>query len=128
MGGMAIAKSETLDVLGTSIRSDLRWDDHVFNLSNEAAKCLGFLKRCTYYFSLSVLSPIYVTYIRPKIKYNSHLWAAASKNALDFVNRIQNRALKLIEGDRVASSINSLGHCSNVSCTALFYKYYFGIC
>ena len=36
MGGMAIVKSETLDVLGTSIRSDLRWDDHVFNVSKEA--------------------------------------------------------------------------------------------
>ena len=32
----------TLAVLGTSIRSDLRWDDHVFNVSKEAAKCLGF--------------------------------------------------------------------------------------
>ena len=31
MGGMAI------DVLGTSIRSELRWDDHVFNVSKEAA-------------------------------------------------------------------------------------------
>ena len=37
MGGMAIVKSETLDVLGTSIRSDLRSDDHVFNVSKEAA-------------------------------------------------------------------------------------------
>ena len=32
MVGMAIAKSETLVVLGTSIRADLRWDDHVFNV------------------------------------------------------------------------------------------------
>ena len=36
MGGMAIVKSETLDVLGTSIRSDLSLDDHVFNVSKEA--------------------------------------------------------------------------------------------
>ena len=37
------AKSESIDVLGTSIRSVLSWDDHVFNVSKEAAKCLGFL-------------------------------------------------------------------------------------
>ena len=36
IGGMEIASSETLD---TSIRSDLRWDDHVCNVSKEAAKC-----------------------------------------------------------------------------------------
>ena len=49
------------------------------------------------------------------MKYNSHLWAGASKSALDFVDRIQSRALKLIGDDRVASSV-------------LFYKYYFGKC
>ena len=35
MGAMEITKSKTLDVLGTSIRSDLRRDDHVFNVSKE---------------------------------------------------------------------------------------------
>ena len=105
MGGMAIVKSETFDVLGASIRSDLRWDDHVSNLSNEAAK----------YFTPSDLHTIYVTYIRPKMEYNSHLWAGASKSALAFVDRIHSRELKLIEHDSVASSITSLGHRRNVS-------------
>ena len=46
MGGMEIAGLEALDVLGISIRSDLRWDDHILNVSKEAAEYLGFLKRC----------------------------------------------------------------------------------
>ena len=115
MGGMAIVKSETLDVLGTSIRFDLRWDDHVFNVSNEAAKCLGFLKRCKKYFTPSDRRTMYVAYIRPKMEYNSNLWAGASKSALDYVHRIQSQALKLIGDDRVASSITSLGHRRNIS-------------
>ena len=82
---MAIAKSETLDVQGTSIRSDHRWDDHVFNVSKEAAKCLGFLKQCKKYFTSTDLRTIYVTYIRPKMEYNSHLWAGASKCALSWI-------------------------------------------
>ena len=110
---MKIARSETLDVLGTSIRSDLRWDDHVFNVSKEAAQCLGFLKRCKKYFGPTDLRTIYVTYIRKKMEYISHLWAGASKCALD---------------DKVASSITSQGHRRNVSCIVLFYKYYFGKC
>ena len=74
-----------------------------------------FLKRCKKYFTPSGLRTIYVTYIRQKMKYNSHLWVGASKSALDFVDRIQSRALKLIN-DRVAS------------CIVLFYKYNFGKC
>ena len=69
--------------------------------------------------SISVRS---VTYIRPKMEYNSHLWAGASKSALDFVDRIQSRALKLIGDDKVASSITSLGHRRNVSSIVLFWK------
>ena len=64
--------------------------------------------------------------MRQKMHKHSHLWEGASKSALDFVHRIQNRALKLIGDDRVASSITSLGHRRNVSCVVLFYKYYFG--
>ena len=60
MVGMQIAKSAILDVLGTLIRSDPRWDGHVFNVSKEAAKCLGFLKRCKKYFIPSDLRTIYI--------------------------------------------------------------------
>ena len=56
------------------------------------------------------------------MEYNSHLWAGASKSALDFVDRIQNRALKLIGADTVTSSITSLGDRRNVSCKVLFWK------
>ena len=126
MGGTVIVKSDTVDVLGTSIRSELRWDDHVFNVSKEAAKCLDFRKRCKKCFSPSNLLTINVAYITPKIEYNSHLWAGASKSTLDFADGIQSQALKLIEYDRVDSSIISLGHRRNFSCIVLFYKYYFG--
>ena len=93
---MEIAKSKTLDVLGTSIRSDLRWEDHVFNVSKEAVKCLGFLKRCKKHATPSDLRTIYVTYIRPKMQYNLHLWAGASKSALDFMDRMHRLTLKMI--------------------------------
>ena len=125
MGGMEIARWQTLDVLGTSIRADLGWYDHIFNVTKEAAKSLGFFKPCKKYFTLFDLHTIHVTYIRPKMDYNSHLWAAASKNAVDFVDRIQSRALKHIEDD---SYISSLGHRCNVSSIVLFYKYYFELC
>ena len=65
IGGMDIARSETLDVLGTSIISDLLWDDHVFNVSKKPAKSL---KRCKKYFTPFDLRTtyVYVTYIRAK--------------------------------------------------------------
>ena len=93
-------------------QANIRWDDHVFNVSKEAAKCLVFLKRCKKHTTPSDLRTIYVTYIRSKMEYNSHLCAGASKSALI--------SLKLIGDDRVASSITSLGHRRNISCIVLY--------
>ena len=90
-------------------------------------KCATTLNSLTSLLSISALSML-PTYIRPKMEYNSHLWAGVSEFALDFVDRIQSRALKLGGDDKVVSSITSLGHRRNVSCIVLFYKYYFGKC
>ena len=104
-------------ILGTSIRSDLRWDHHFFNVSKEEAKCLGVLKRCKKYFIPSDLRTIL------ERKWNAfYVYGQVRKSALDFVNLIQSRALKMIRGDIVTSSITSLGHRRNVSCIVLFYK------
>ena len=81
MGGMAIAQSETLGKI-------------MFSMYRKKQK------RRKKYFTPSDLRTIYVTYIRPKMEYNSHLWTGASKSALDFVDRILSRALKLI-GDEL---------------------------
>ena len=83
---------------------------------------LRVFKWCKKYFILYDLRTIYVIYIRPKMECNSHLWAGASKNAIDFVDRIQNRASNLIGDYKVASSIIFLGHRRNVSCIVLFGK------
>ena len=104
MGGIDIAKSSTLGILGTSLCSDLRWKDHIFGVAKNASKCLGFLKRCKKYFTPTDLRTIYTTYIRPKMEYNSHLWAGASKEYLECLDKVQNRAVKLI-GDTIIESI-----------------------
>ena len=123
-----ITQSDTLAVLGISIRSDLRWDDHIFGIAKEAAKCLGFLKRCKKYFTPTDLRTIYITYIRPKMEYNSHLWAGASKSSLSCLDKVQGRAVKLIGDNCVSSTITSLSHRRNVGCVVLFYRYFFGKC
>ena len=66
----AFNKEKNIGVLGTSIRSELRWDDHVFNVSKAATKCLGFLKWCKKYFTPADLRIIYVTYIIVDRKWN----------------------------------------------------------
>ena len=127
MGGINIEGSDTLDVLGMKIHCKVRWSEHVFQVSKEAFKCLGFLNRCRNYFTPFDLLTIYTTYIRPKMEYNSHIWAGAPKSILELLDRVQRRALALINDNSVSNSIDSLEHRRNVGCVTLLYQYYNGI-
>ena len=49
-----IEKEDSLDVLGMRISCDSSWNDHIFRVSKEAFKYLGFLNRCR-------------TFIRPRM-------------------------------------------------------------
>ena len=128
MNGTCIAETERLAILGMCINNHLRWNDHIFEVAKNAAKCLGFLKRCKKYFTPSDLASIYKAFIRPKMEYNAHIWSGAPKTVLHILDRVQNRAIKLI-GDRdIVSSIDSLEHRRNVSCLSLFYRLFHKKC
>ena len=111
MGGINIEESEALDVLGMRIQHDVRWNNHVVQVSKEAFKCLGFLNRCRKYFTSSDLLTIYTTYIRPKMEYNSHIWTGASKSILELLDHVQRRALALINANTVSSFIDLSEEC-----------------
>ena len=110
-----------LDMLGMQLQSNLHWDKHIFEVAKKAAQSIGLLKRCKKYFTPSDLRNIYISYIRPKMEYNSHIWAGASQSALQYLDRIQERAKQLIGDDEVSSSLSPLGHRRNVGCLTLLY-------
>ena len=62
------------------------------------------------------------------MEYNSHVWAGAPKSILGLLDRVQERAKKLIGDSRVSNSIDSLEHRRSVGCVTLFYRYFNGFC
>ena len=126
--GVDITRADELDLLGTVINSDMRWNAHIKRIANEASKCIGFLKRCTKYFSPLDLRNIYYSHIRPKMEYNSHIWAGASKESLKLLDRVQDRVIKLIGDLEVVGTIDSLERRRKVGSISLFYRYFHGEC
>ena len=83
------------------LQSNLKWDKHIFGGVKKSAQIIGLLRRCKKYFTPPDLRNIYTAYIRPKMEYNSHVWAEASQSALKYLDRIQERAKRLIGNDEV---------------------------
>ena len=53
--GVNIRDSNALDVLDIKIEYNIRWMHHIFQVSKEAFKYLGFLRWCRKYFTSSLL-------------------------------------------------------------------------
>ena len=68
------------------------------------------------------------SYIRPCLKYVSHLWRGASKYSLVILDTIQKRAIRLIDDSSLTDSLDSLTHRRNVSALSLYYRFYHGMC
>lgn len=128
MSGAEITQTPVLRALGTDIDSKLLWYNQIIDASKNAARRLGFLRRCKRYFNSADLAVIYKAYIRPLLEYDSHIWAGAPPTSLAFVDRIQKRAMRLIDDESISNGIDSLQHRRNVGAITLFYRYYYGRC
>lgn len=128
MSGSVLTGSSNMDILGVSMNSKVLWGDHIVGVARDASRRLGFLRRCKKYFSPQNLVVIYKAYIRPRLEYNSHLWAGAPSSYLMLIDRIQRRAIRLIGDSRITNKLDSLEHRRNVGALTLFYRYFHGRC
>jgi len=100
-GNVGIQSSESLKILSMEVNGTLSWNEQIFSVAKDAVKCLGFLSRSRKYFSSSNLLLIYKTYIRPRLEYNSHIFAGAPSTALQYLDKIQKRAVRIINDTNV---------------------------
>jgi myo-inositol-hexaphosphate 3-phosphohydrolase len=56
--------------LGVTIRSDLKWNKLIDNISSTASKHLSFIKRNLKVYSKSVKEKAYTSLLRPKLEYS----------------------------------------------------------
>ena len=69
-----LATANTSKNLGVTITSDLRWNEHVNNITNKANWILGFLKRNLKIRSTSVKNVAYNSLVRLSLEYACSVW------------------------------------------------------
>lgn len=126
--GALLKNSSSLVSLGMTLSEDLSWYKHILVLAKKAASRIGFLRRCQKYLSSESLGLVYKAFIRPILEYNSHVWSGALASSKYFVDRIQKRAIKIINNREITDVLDSLEHRRNVGCLALFYRYFHRKC
>ena len=120
--------STSITQLGLSISSNLTWKPHINSIAKHAAQKLGFLSGARGYFSPSQLLTIYISQIRPSLEYCSHFWGGAPKSSLHLLDRVQSKAIRLINNPNLTNSLQSLSHRRLVADLSIFYRYFHGHC
>ena len=119
--------SSSITQLGLSISSNLTWKPHINSIAKHASQKLGFLSRACCYFSPQLLT-IYKSQICPSLEYCSHVWGGAPKSSLHLLDRVQSKAIRLINNPSLTNSLQSLFHPHLVADLSIFYRYFHGHC
>ena len=96
MKNIAIEKVNSTKYLGVCIDNELKWNIHVEHMCSKIGKMVGFLGRLRYFVNEESLKIIYKSIILPHFDYADAIWQSTSKTSLDSLQKLQNRAGRII--------------------------------
>ena len=120
--------STSFTQLGLSLSSNLTWKTYIHSLAKHASKKLGFLARVRGFFSSSHLSSMYKSQVHPSLEYCSHVWGRAPKSTLCLLDKVQSKAIRLINNPNLTKSLQPLSHRRLVGDLSIYYRYFNGHC
>ena len=94
--------------LGVTVDERLSWDKHIDEKSKNLAAAIGALKRVRPFISTASATPIYQALIQPHFDYCSSVWDGCSAKLSDKMQKLQNRAARIITKSNYDSSTTQL--------------------
>ena len=128
MNGNELDTLASIPQFGLSLSFNLTWRTHIHSLAKHASQKLAFLTRACRFFSSSHLLTIYKSQICPSLEYSSHVWGGAPKSALCLLDKVQSKAIRLINDPNLTKSLQPLSHHRLVGDLSIFYRYFDGHC
>ena len=95
--------------LGVTISEDLKWTDHINDISKKATQTLGFLKRYIRVHNRDLKSTAFKTFVRPQLEYASTVWSPYTDQDINKLESVQRRAARWVTRDyRYTSSVSAM--------------------
>ena len=128
MNGDELDTSTSFTQLGLPLSSNLTCKTRIHSLAKHASLELVFLARARGFFSPSHLLSIYKSQNRPSLEYCSHVWGGAPKSTLCLLDKVQSKAIRLINNPNLTKSLQPLSHRRLVGDLCIFYRYFHWHC
>ena len=94
----SIFPSDQMKSLGVILDKNLNWSDHVDLIIKKVKPALSILRRAKPFVTQYILIQIYNALILPHFDYCSEVWSDLNKGLADTLQKLQNRAARIITG------------------------------
>ena len=98
IGGKSLEAVTKVKYLGVTIRSDLKWNDHIKQIVGKAGARLRFIGRILKKCNSSTKEVAYKTLVRPILEYCSSVWDPYQVGLIEEIDMIQRRAARFVMG------------------------------
>ena len=88
---IAVCRASTVRDLGIIISNDLKWSSHISHIVAKASCCSNQILQSFTTNNVWILLKAYITYVRPKIKYNTLVWSPYLKKDVNLLESVQKR-------------------------------------
>jgi hypothetical protein len=92
--GKKLEHVSTAKYLGVTLSHDLRWNQHITNITNKANRTLGFLRRNLQINHPQLKTTAYNSLVRPSVEYATTVWDPYTKDNIRKVEMVQRRAAR----------------------------------
>ena len=94
--------------MGVQLDQHLDWDNHAIFVCAEVSRALGFLKYAKKLLSQETLSHIYRGIVEPYFRYCSSVWGSCGETKLLTLQKLQNRAARLVRNSSYDARADAL--------------------
>ena len=116
-----IPERPQVKVVGLTMCHNLSWGTHISNVYRNANRSLALLRRARAVLHAKALATIYKAFIRSQLEYCCPIWMGGSMGALNRLDRIQVRAVRII-GHTEGIKLDSLAHRRGVAALCVMHR------
>ena len=95
---------EKIKYLGVQIDQNLEWKEHIKYISSKVSRAIGFLKYSKNFITRSCLNNLYRSIVEPYFSYFCSVWGCCNSTEKIRLQKLQNRAARLITGSSFTTS------------------------
>ena len=122
VGNTLLAESDFLTILGVTFDSHLTFQQHLRNVSANAARKLGIVRKASYIFGDEGTNlTCFRSFVLPLLEYCSPVWMSAAARDLSLLDRVARGGRFLFPDSRSYD----LDHRRLISCLSMYHKFFF---